>query len=64
MLYMAVTADELELPLAVTTTVVELSKLTGYSRSAIFTSISRNKSGRKTGCKFVKIDDGGEDDVL
>ena len=54
-LYMAVTADEYELPLAVEDSPKKLSCATGYSCSLICSCVSRRSSGKTRGIKFVKV---------
>lgn len=53
---MGVTPDELELPIVVTDTVNELSKITGVNRGTISSCISRGLEGSKTGIKFVRVE--------
>lgn len=55
-IYMAVTPDKLELPLAVGNTATELAKTLKIKEDTIFTGISRNYSGKIIGMKFVKVD--------
>lgn len=54
-MYMAVTPDELELPLAVADSLEELAEITGFAKSSISCSLSRNRSGTKHGVKFVRV---------
>lgn len=54
-LYMAVTADKYELPIAVRDTAVDLGKIFGKTANAIVSSICRKRNGRYTGIKFVKV---------
>lgn len=57
-LYMMVTKDELELPLAVADTVTELSKMVGIKENSIFNIMRRaQKEGRKCAYVRVKIDE-------
>ena len=56
-MYMAVTSDKYELPLAVCDTARELGALFGVSANLIQSSISKNLSGKNKGFKFVKVDD-------
>ena len=60
MLYMAVTADKYEIPLAVATNAEELSRMTGYSRTTIVSSISKRLNGKIRGIKFVKVEESEE----
>lgn len=54
-LYMAVTPDKFELPLAVADSLEELSKITGIARGNIAANISKGRSGGKIGMKFVRV---------
>ena len=54
-LYMAVTADELELPLSVCDTAGELAEKMGDSRKNIHNKISKQRSGTISGIKYVKV---------
>lgn len=56
-MYMAVTPDKYELPLAVCDTAGELGAKFGVSANLIQSSISKNQSGRNRGFKFVKVND-------
>ena len=56
LVYMEVTMDNLELPLAVADSASELAELRGVNKNAIYKSISRIQLGqRKTG-RYVKVD--------
>lgn len=55
-LYMAVTADQYELPIAIETTAMALALKCGTSANSVFSSISKNYSGRKSGIKFMRIE--------
>lgn len=54
---MAVTNDELELPLFVADDVYELARKYNVAVNTIYTAIYYNKGGRNTGRKFVKVAD-------
>lgn len=54
-LYMAVTPDKYELPITVESTLFDLAEMFGTTPATIATSISRNKSGKRRGAKFVKV---------
>lgn len=54
-IYMAVTTDKYELPLALETSYEELSKITGVSVNSIKYSIYKHLSGRHRGIKFIKV---------
>lgn len=55
-LYMAVTPDKFELPIAVESTVFDLAEMYGTTPATVLTSISRNKSGKRRGAKFVRVE--------
>ena len=54
-LWMAVEADEYELPIAIADTARELAEKCGTSLSNVETSIYYGSSGSTTGRKFVKV---------
>lgn len=54
-LWMAVTADDLELPLAVADTAKELGLMLGISHETVMASEYRKVSGKGKGRKFVKV---------
>ena len=64
-LYMVITADEYELPLAVSTKAQEIADLLGRSKADIFSAISRNRQSMYThnGHKYriIKIEAEEED---
>lgn len=62
-LYMAVTADHLELPLYVTDSCKELALRYGISSKNLTSQIANNASGKTRGAKFVRviIDDNDEE---
>lgn len=53
--YMAVTPDSLELPLAVADSLEELEYMTGIKKGNIASSISKKRSGVGIGFKFVRV---------
>lgn len=55
MLYLAVTADRYELPVAVAGSVAELAEMMGASPKVISVAASRESCGRKRGYKVFKI---------
>lgn len=57
-LYLAVTPDKYELPLAVCDTAEELAKLFGLRKNVVQSAISKNLSGRNKGRKFIKVEVG------
>ena len=62
-LYMAVTPDKLELPIAIGDTAKKLAKTLKIKEDTIYTNISRNYSGKIIGMKFIKVNitDEGEE---
>ena len=54
-LILAVTPDELELPLAVADTVAEMSQITGVKKNSLSAMISNQRSGRRLGMKFYRV---------
>lgn len=55
-LWVAVTADEYELPLAVADTARELGDLLGLSKSTVDKGYREGLNGKLTGRKFVKVE--------
>lgn len=53
-LYMQVTRDKYELPIAVAETVGELARMTGKTRGTIANALSRSKKSGG-GCKYIKV---------
>lgn len=56
--YMKVTRDEYELPLAIADTAGELAKMTGATEGAIWSSISHQKNGRVKRGSFKAVEIG------
>lgn len=54
-IYMAVTADELELPLFVGFA-QEVAEWAGINVATLYGMISHKKSGKRSGRKFVKVE--------
>ena len=54
-LYMAVTSDDLELPVYVTDDYKELAEAYGINKFTLLSSISKGLNGRYNGVKFVKV---------
>lgn len=54
-MYMAVTTDKYELPIAIGDTAGELGKIVGVSPNTIHSSISKNLSGKTRKMRFVKV---------
>ena len=55
-LYMAVTADKYELPIAVCSNIHDLARIFGIKPQSVSESISRKRPGKKTGVKFIRIE--------
>lgn len=55
-IYMQVTTDEYELPVAVANSIGELAEITGFTYSQIATRISWFKSGKVKKRQFVKAE--------
>lgn len=54
-LWMAVDADKYELPIAVTDTAEELGRMYGIGKNTVIDMVSKGKSGKISGRKFVKV---------
>ena len=59
-LWVAVEADEYELPLAVCDTAQQLGDLYGLHKARIYDSIRKENSGRICGRKYIKVECDGE----
>lgn len=60
--YMEVTSDKYELPIAVADTMAELSRMTGVSETSVNVSIWRNVRGLSKGkYRKVEIEEGTEE---
>lgn len=55
-LFMAVTADEYELPLIVSDSRKGIADYAGITTDGISSSISKNRTGKTRGFKFVKVE--------
>lgn len=55
LLYMAVTPDEFELPIFVGTS-TEVAELADISLSTLYGMVSKGRSGKVSGRKFVKVE--------
>lgn len=55
MIWMAVTADEYELPMILASSASKLAKELGVSTSTILTRENRKDNGKYTGYKIVKV---------
>lgn len=56
--YMKVTRDKYELPIAIADTVGELARMTGASKETIFSNISHQKRGSIRKGSFKRVDIG------
>lgn len=54
-LWLAVEADEYELPLAVADTAEELGIIFGIKKNTVINCVLRNRSGRENGYKYIKV---------
>ncbi len=61
-IYMAVTPDRLELPVAVADAALPLAVLFGVTKNYVHSAISKRNPGKKLGVKFVRVDI-EEDDI-
>lgn len=55
MLYLAVQADQYELPIAVAESVNSLARMLKVSEMSIYAAIAKHYSGRNTGIKYLRI---------
>ena len=55
-LYLAVTNDEYEMPIAVCDNATDLAKACGVSKGTIFSEISRNNTSAKAKRKYLRIE--------
>lgn len=55
-LYLAVTCDDMELPLYVTESLDELCNKFGVSKNVVLSSIAHHHSGKRRGVKFARIE--------
>lgn len=60
-LWLAVTADEYELPIAVADTSIELGQMLGVSDSTIAASIKRKCDGSRNGYRYLKVENVEDD---
>lgn len=54
-LWLAVTADKYELPLAVTDTAEELGRIYGVTDVTIYNAVTKRHNGRCNGFKYVRV---------
>lgn len=57
MIYMAVTADKYELPIIVAGNAQELADRLHISINTVYSSISKNMSGKRNGYRIMKVSD-------
>lgn len=62
-LYLAVTPNEYELPMAVEETIADLAQKFGVNKNTLKSSISHDKSGKTTGRKFIRVEMDRDEDV-
>lgn len=55
-LWLAVTPDQYELPLAVADTAEQLAAMFGLIRGSVINLVSKNAPGTQSGRKFVKVE--------
>lgn len=55
-LWLAVTPDQYELPLAVADTAEQLAAMFGLTRGSVISLVSKNAPGTMSGRKFVKVE--------
>ena len=55
-LWIAVEPDEYELPLAVCDTARELGEIYGIGQDSVMDSVSKKRSGKLSGRKFVRVE--------
>lgn len=55
-LYMAVTPDELELPMVVADSCAELAGIFNVKTHVVYSAISHRQSGKNSGRKFVRVE--------
>ena len=61
LLWMAVTADELELPVAVADTAKELSSMLGLTGNGVLANICRGRKNARGGLRYVRVEVGSDD---
>lgn len=54
-IWMKITSDRFELPVAVADTAVELAKLCGVTANGIYSQMSRVRSGELESCPYLRI---------
>ena len=54
--YMAVTADEYELPVAVVDSAAELAEIYGMTRESVLSALTRGSQRKNTKRKFIRLE--------
>lgn len=54
-IYMCVTEDKYELPIAVADTIPELARLTGATSGSIYSCLSKVKHGNANRSRYIKV---------
>lgn len=54
-IYMCVTEDKYELPIAVADTIPELARLTGATSGSIYSCLSKVKHGNANKSRYIKV---------
>lgn len=62
--YIKVTDDEYEFPVAIADTVAELARIVGTNEKTIRSAISHHKAGRRHFCIYRAVDIGNEEDPI
>lgn len=58
--YLAISLDKYELPLAVFENIYEVCKFSNRTKDAIWSAISRNQIDRVNKCRYISIEIGGD----
>lgn len=61
MLWMKVTNDKYELPIAVGDSAFDLAKQLGINANVIYSHMSHFKAGRTKSCPYIQVEEGDED---
>lgn len=62
-IYMAVTADRYELPIAVFDSIQGLSQWRGKSKCVLHRAIQKKQKDQKLNCRYIKVEVSDEDSV-
>jgi hypothetical protein len=57
MIYMAVTADKYELPIAIADTRYQLAIMLGLNKSTVYRALREKLDGHRCGMKFVQVEE-------